>query len=103
MPDAEMKNLMLLARALAALESPEEAIAFMQELCFPQEVRAIAQRLGIAELLMQGVTQVEIIELLRYGLRKPSTSTVNRVGNVVKNGGGHLCRVIARANGVEGS
>jgi len=104
MTDIEAKNLLLLARALSALESPDEIIAFLRELCTSQETRSISQRLGIAELLMQGIPQRMIGGMLCNGdaARRPSTATISRVSDVVKNGNGHLCRVIARANGVEG-
>jgi len=35
MTDAEANNLQLLARTLATLESPDEALDFLRELCTP--------------------------------------------------------------------
>ena len=105
MNDVETNNLALYARTLAALESPDEALAFMGELCTRKELRDTAKRLGIAELLLQGVPQLEIADMLcpGDGEPKPSSATIARVNDVVKNGDGHLCKIIARANGVEGN
>ena len=105
MTNAETNNLILLSHVLAVFESPDEALAVLRELCTPQEIRVIAQRLGIAELLMQGIPQQKIHMMMCHGenARRPSTATIARVSGIVKNGDGHLCRMIARANGVEGS
>jgi len=105
MKDVEANNLELYARVLVALETPEEAIATMQELCTHNEIRIIAQRAGIAELLMQDIPQKDIIGKLCHGdgTSGPSPATINRVREILENGDGHLCKMIARANGVEGS
>ena len=98
----EENNRRLLFRALAALESEDEAAAFFDELCTRQEVRAISQRVAVVELLVQGDTYHEIAGKLRHGDSTISTATVNRVNDTVKNGPGNLRRVIQRASGVEG-
>jgi len=99
MTDIETNNLMLLARILPALESQDEALAFLRELCTPKEAKFLAQRAGIAELIMQQVSHKRIMEVLG----NPSSATVCRVNDMVQSGGGYLCRLIARASGVEGS
>ena len=104
MCDIETNNLKLYARVLAALESPDEALALLRELYTPQEIRATAQRLAIAELLIQKTPYVKIRELLGDKETKgPSTSTVGRINETVQYGGGHLKKMITRVNGVEGS
>ena len=105
MNDIETNNQELFARVLVALDTPDEALAFMRELCTPQELRILSQRTGIAELLMQGFSQQMINEMMCDGTegRRPSTATINRVSAAIKDGDGHLCKMIARANGVEGS
>jgi len=103
MTDVETKNLALLTRTLAALDSPKEAEAYLRELCTPQEIRAIAQRAGIAELLIQKIPYMKIAELLGdKNAKRPSTATVNRVNDVVQNGDGYLHKMILRATGAEG-
>jgi len=105
MNDVEAHNLELYGRVLAALETPDEALAFMRELCTHRELRDTAQRLEIAELLIQEIPKQMITRIMcdGDGARRPSTATINRVNEVVKNGDGHLCKMIARAKGVEGS
>jgi len=105
MTKVQTNNLELLGRILAALESQDEALAFLGELCTPQEVKTIAQRVGIAELLMLHIPQKEIISMLCQGepTRKTSSSTVSRVNDVLENRGGYLGRMVARVSGAEGS
>ena|GEM_PF-2499045 len=98
----EKNNRRLFFRALAALENEDEAAAFMGELCYPQEIKNMAQRVAVAELLTQGDTYEEIRLMLNRGDSTISSATVNRVNNTVKNGRGNLRRVIQRASGIEG-
>ena len=104
MNDVETKNMTLLTRALVTLASPDEALAFLLELCTPQEARMMAQRMGIAELLIQGIPQVTITEMMCSGdgSSKPSTATIARVNGVVKNGEGHLRNIILRISDAQG-
>jgi len=104
MNETETSNLTLLTRVIAALEFPDETFEFLRELCTPHEVKVMAQRLGIAELLMQGIPQKEITTMLCDGAaaHRPSSATICRVSEIVKHGEGHLCRMIARAQGIEG-
>ena len=104
MNDAETNNLRLYARVLAALESEDEAIAFLLELCYAHELRAIAQRVGIAELLIQGIPHIEIAEMLcdKSTGRKPSSPTISRVNVVLENGEGYLRQIVTRGSEAEG-
>ena len=98
MNDIEANNLVLLTNALAALETPEEAQGFLYELCTHKEIRILAQRAGIAELLIHQISYRNVGEMLGY----PSTATINRVSEIVKNGDGILGRVIMRSSGAQG-
>lgn len=97
--DIERKNLLLLALILPAIESQDEALAFILELCTPNEARMLPQRVGIAELLVQKIPHKKIVE--RLG--NPSSATVSRVSETVQKGDSILRKVIMRASGVEGS
>ncbi|MCL2107153.1 MAG: YerC/YecD family TrpR-related protein [Oscillospiraceae bacterium] len=98
----EDNNRRLFFRALTVLESKDEAAAFFDELCTRQEIRAISQRVAVAELLVQGNTYEEIKQTLRHGDSTISTATINRINNTIKNGRGDLRRIIQRASGIEG-
>jgi len=106
MNDVEISNLRLLTRALAALETPEEAEDFLHELCTPKEIRALAQRLAIAELLVQKIPYSKIGEALDSpgdeGSR-PSAATISRVNDTVQNGDGSLGKIIMRVSDVQGN
>ena len=98
----EEQNRQLLWRTLAALENEAEVMRFIRELCTPQEIKAIAQRLAAAELLVQNFTYGDITKMLKGVNSTISTATINRVNGTVKNGGGALRMIIQRTSGVEG-
>ena len=99
----ENQNRQLLCRVLAALENEEEAMALIQDLCAPQEIRHWAQRAAAAELLMQGHTYGDIVKALACEGSTISTATINRVNETIKKDGSSCLRVmIQRASGVEG-
>ncbi len=66
----------LLYQAILALNSPEECRAFFQDLCTVAELRAMAQRLEVAQLLDDGLIYNDI--LLRTGASSATISRVNR-------------------------
>ena len=43
-----------LAQALLALESKEEMMSFLKDLCTPQEITALAERWRVAQILHEG-------------------------------------------------
>ena len=51
-----------LARALAALDRPQDVRAFLQDLCTPAELEAMADRWRVVPLLLEGVPYREIHE-----------------------------------------
>ena len=66
----------LLYKAVLALETPEECRAFFQDLCTVAELRAMAQRLEVAQLLDEGLIYNDILQ--RTGASSATISRVNR-------------------------
>ena len=82
MDQAHLKDLY---EAFAVLETPEEIAMFMQDLCTPQELVAIAQRDQIAKLLSEDCRYAEIVE--KTGTSTATISRVNRSLSMVSSGG----------------
>ena len=66
----------LLFEAVLALKDQEECRAFFQDLCTVSELRAMAQRLEVAQLLDQGLIYNDILQ--RTGASSATISRVNR-------------------------
>ena len=66
----------LLYEAILALETPEECRDFFQDLCTVAELRAMAQRLEVAQLLDKGLIYNDILQ--RTGASSATISRVNR-------------------------
>ena len=66
----------LLFDAVLTLETKEECRAFFQDLCTVAELRAMAQRLEVAQLLDQGLIYNDILQ--RTGASSATISRVNR-------------------------
>lgn len=66
----------LLFKAVLALKDQEECRAFFQDLCTVSELRAMAQRLEVAQLLDQGLIYNDILQ--RTGASSATISRVNR-------------------------
>ena len=66
----------LLYKAVLALETPEDCRAFFQDLCTVAELRAMAQRLEVAQLLDEGLIYNDILQ--RTGASSATISRVNR-------------------------
>ena len=66
----------LLYEAVLSLETPEECRAFFQDLCTVAELRAMAQRLEVAQLLDDGLIYNDILQ--RTGASSATISRVNR-------------------------
>ncbi len=79
----------LLMQALLALESPEDAYRFLEDICTIQELQSIAQRLHVACLLRERVTYQEIAK--RTGA---STATISRVNRSLTYGAGGYQKVL---------
>ncbi len=74
--DGENKE--LLYKAVLALKTEEECEAFFEDLCTPQELNAIAQRLHVAKLLTEGNVYNSIVEQTHA-----STATISRVNKTL--------------------
>ena len=66
----------LLFEAILSLRSQEECRAFFQDLCTVAELRAMAQRLVVAQLLDEGLIYNDILK--RTGASSATISRVNR-------------------------
>ena len=66
----------VLFEAILALRDQEECRAFFQDLCTVAELRAMAQRLEVAQLLDQGLIYNDILQ--RTGASSATISRVNR-------------------------
>ena len=66
----------LLFEAILALRDREECRAFFQDLCTVAELKAMAQRLEVAQLLDQGLIYNDILR--RTGASSATISRVNR-------------------------
>ena len=86
--DAPLKAL---ARAFAALDKPQDAQAFLRDLCTPAELEAMADRWRVVPLLRKGVPYREIHELTGV-----SVTTIGRVARSLEHGAGGYAAAIAR-------
>ena len=69
-------------RALLTLETEEEVGKFLEDVCTVNEIRTMAQRQAVAEMLRNGSTYVDIAE--KTGA---STATISRVNRSLDSGG----------------
>ena len=83
----ESKSVHRLCQALLSLQSEEECIGFLEDLCTVKEILDMGQRLETAVLLDQGVSYQKIIADLGT-----STATISRVSRCLNYGsGGYRC------------
>ena len=61
-------------KALLTLRTPEELMAFFEDICTIKELQDMAQRLEVARLLSQGKSYAEINQVTGA-----STATISRV------------------------
>lgn len=80
-----------LAKALAALQKPEDVRAFLLDLCTPAELESMADRWKVVPLLVKGVPYREIHEITRV-----SVTTVGRVARTLEHGAGGYHAAIRR-------
>lgn len=74
----DVENKELLYKAILSLETEEECAAFFEDLCTPQELNAIVQRLHVAKLLNEGNVYTRIVDLTHA-----STATISRVNKTL--------------------
>lgn len=78
-------NLDYLAKALLTLKTERECVAFLEDICTPQELKAISQRLTVAKLLRENRVYTEIVE--ETGASTATISRVNKTLNYQAAGG----------------
>lgn len=83
-----------LARSLAALSRPEDVQAFLEDLCTPAELEAMADRWRVVPLLLKGVPYREI-----HDLTQVSVTTIGRVARTLERGAGGYAAALRRQQG----
>ena len=81
-----------LFQAIASLKSPAEAAAFLDDLCTPAELEAMADRWRAVQLLNEGRTYRDISELTGM-----SVTTVGRVARCLERGAGGYRQTVQRS------
>ena len=84
-------SLEALARALAALDRPADVLAFLEDLCTPAELEAMADRWRVVPLILKGVPYREIHELTEV-----SVTTIGRVARTLETGTGGYAAALSR-------
>ncbi|HWQ74541.1 MAG TPA: YerC/YecD family TrpR-related protein [Syntrophomonas sp.] len=82
-------NAALLVKALLSLETEEEAYRFLDDLCTIAEVKALSQRMHVAQMLDRDTTYTVIAQ--NSGA---STATISRVKRCLNYGAGGYRRVL---------
>lgn len=90
----------LLFKAILALRDQEECRAFFQDLCTVAELKALAQRMEVAQLLDQGFIYNDILQ--RTGASSATISRVNRSLNYGVDGYEVIFRRLDQADGKDG-
>lgn len=72
------ENIDYLFKAILTLENPDECYAFFEDLCTPQELKAISQRLHVAKMLTDNCVYNEIVKATGA-----STATISRVNKTL--------------------
>ena len=80
-----------LPELMAALSRPEEVRAFLQDLCTPAELEAMADRWRVVPLLLKGVPYREI-----HDLTEVSVTTIGRVARTLESGTGGYSTAMRR-------
>lgn len=79
------ENMDFLFKAVLSLETIDECYAFFEDLCTPQELRAISQRLNVAKLLTENCVYNDIVK--KTGASTATISRVNKTLNYQAAGG----------------
>ncbi len=85
------KRLEMLARALTAVKTLDEAYRFLDDICTKSEADEMSKRLAAAIMLRDGLTYGEV-----SGKTGLSTATITRVNKALKSGDGGYSAVIDR-------
>ncbi len=79
----------MLVKALLSVETEEECVSFLEDLCTFKEIDSMAQRFQVARLLKEGKTFQEIVD--KTGA---STATISRVNRCLLYGNGGYENII---------
>lgn len=79
------ENMDYLFKAVLSLKTVEECYAFFEDLCTPQELKAISQRLHVARLLTDNCVYNDIVK--KTGASTATISRVNKTLNYQAAGG----------------
>lgn len=93
--ESKIKNTTVdrLFEAILQLKDIDECYRFFEDLCTINEIKSLAQRLEVAEMLRNGETYNEIAE--RTGA---STATISRVNRCLEYGAGGYQLILDRLN-----
>lgn len=86
------KDKQLLLDSLKKAKATRELSAFLDDLLTEEEILDLAQRLKIAKLIIEGKTYDEIAKKVNT-----STSTVSKIGQVLKYGKGGLAKAFSKS------
>lgn len=81
----------MLYRAILSLTTLEDCHAFFQDLCTVSELRAMSQRLEVAQMLDEGMIYNDILECTGA-----SSATISRVNRALQYGAGGYKAVLPR-------
>lgn len=91
--DAEKQlSLEVLAAAFASLRDPDEVLAFLEDLCTPAELEAMADRWRVVPYLLDRVPYREIHDETHV-----SVTTIGRVARTLESGAGGYRIAVKRA------
>lgn len=76
---------------LAALSTPEDVKAFMEDICTLREIEQIAQRMECAQYLLRGDTYLEIIARTDI-----SSTTLSRISRCIQHGSGGYSELLTK-------
>lgn len=93
------ETLKMLYKAVVSLKNEQECAAFFEDLCTPQELNSIAQRLYVARMLTEGNVYNKIVQ--ETGASTATISRVNKTLNYQTAGGYKL--VLDRIKGEDGA
>ncbi|GAA4868381.1 YerC/YecD family TrpR-related protein [Luteimonas vadosa] len=80
-----------MAAAFAALRTPAEVAAFLEDLCTPAELEAMADRWRVVPLILEGVPYREI-----HDRTLVSVTTIGRVARTLDQGAGGYAAALKR-------
>lgn len=85
------KDKRLLVATLRRLKSSKDLSLFLDDLLTEEEILDLTQRIKIAKLILDGKTYDEIAVKVQT-----STSTVSKIGQIIKYGKGELEKVLEK-------